>query len=265
MTLWSRSHSLQRKIITAIVLVGLLPLILLLALTYVEERRALREMTGANFKEVAVEAARRIEMQVSRGMNEAQQLATTPFLHTAVTEANRTYEGKDAQSIQGMIKDWQQRWHQRDKQSEFPLFINRIVTNYLIRWHDIRKSDYVGILVTDQQGALVVSSIPQVEYFYGKTPWWQAVVKGGSFRGYVSEIAFDPAFGTHVVVVAAPILDDTKETVIGTVTILLRRDTIFHAIAEVTIGATGHAMLFSSDGVPVICPVLSPGRAYGNA
>ncbi|RPH79983.1 MAG: PAS domain S-box protein, partial [Nitrospiraceae bacterium] len=258
MTLWSRSHSLQHKIIAAIVLVGLLPLTLLLVLTYVEERRALRDMTGANFKEVAVEAARRIEMQVSRGMNEAQQLATTPFLHTAVTEANRTYEGKDADTIQRMIKDWQQRWRQRGKQSEFPLFINRIVTNYLIRWHDIRKSDYVGILVTDQQGALVVSSIPQVEYFYGKTSWWQAVMKGGSHKGYVSEIAFDPAFGTHVVVVAAPILDDTKETVIGTVTILLRRDTIFHAIAEVTIGATGHAMLFTSDGVPVICPVLPP-------
>ena len=90
MTLWSRSHSLQRKIITAIVLVGLLPLTLLLAFTYVEERRALREMTGANFKEAAVEAARRIEMHVSRGMSEAQQLATTPFLRTAVTEANRT-------------------------------------------------------------------------------------------------------------------------------------------------------------------------------
>ena len=28
MTFWSRSHSLQRKIITAIVMVGLLPLIL---------------------------------------------------------------------------------------------------------------------------------------------------------------------------------------------------------------------------------------------
>ena len=258
MTLWSRSHNLQRKIIAAIVLVGLLPLTLLLVLIYVEERRALREVTGANFKEAAVEAARRIEMQVSRGMNEAQQLATTPFLHTAVTEANRTYEGKDARNIQGMIKDWQQRWRQRGKQSEFPLFINRIVTNYLIRWHDIRKSDYVGILVTDQQGALVVSSIPQVEYFYGKTPWWHAVVKGGSSRGYVSEIAFDPAFGTHVLVVAAPILDETKEAVIGTVTILLRRDTIFHAIAEVAIGATGHAMLFSSDGVPVICPILAP-------
>ena len=180
MAFWSRSHSLQRKIIMAIVMVGLLPLTFLLALTYLEERRALRETTGTNFKEVAVDAARRIEMHVTRVMNEAQQLATTPFLRTAVTEANRTYEDKDPRRIQEMIKDWQQRWKQRDKHSEFPLFINRIVTNYLIRWHDIRKSDYVGILVTDQQGALVVSSIPQVEYFYGKAPWWQAVVKGSS-------------------------------------------------------------------------------------
>ena len=258
MTFWSRSHSLQRKIIMAIVMVGLLPLTFLLALTYVEERRALRDTTGTNFKEVAVDAARRIEMHVTRVMNEGQQLATTPFLRTAVTEANRTYEDKDPKSIQDMIRDWQQRWKQRDKRSEFPLFINRIVTNYLIRWHDIRKSDYVGILVTDQQGALVVSSIPQVEYFYGKAPWWQAVVKGGSTQAYVSEIMFDPSFGTHVVVVAAPIFDDLQKSVIGAVTILLRRDTLFHSIADVTIGSTGHAMLFTSDGTPVICPILAP-------
>ncbi|MBI3356874.1 MAG: cache and HAMP domain-containing protein, partial [Nitrospirae bacterium] len=257
MTLWSRSHSLQRKIIASIVMVGLLPLTLLLAVTYVEERRALRETTGSSFKEVAVEAARRIEMHVTRLTNEAQQLATMPFLRTAVSEANRTYEGKDAQSIQEIIKDWQQRWRQRDKRSEFPLFINRIVTNYLIRWHEIRKSDYVGILVTDGQGALVVSSIPQVEYFYAKTAWWQAVVKGGGQQPYVSEIAFYPAYGTHVVIVAAPIMDDQQRTVIGAVTILLRRDTLFGSIAEVSIGATGHAMLFSSDGVVVICPILA--------
>ncbi|MBX3331973.1 MAG: PAS domain S-box protein, partial [Nitrospira sp.] len=258
MALWSRSHSLQQKIITAIVLVGLLPLTLLLALIYIEERRALRESTGANFKEVAIEAARRIEIHLTRSMNEAQQLATAPFLHTAVSEANRTYEGKDAQSISEIIKDRQQRWGQRDKRSEFPLFVNRIVTNYLIRWHQIRKSDYVGILVTDGQGALVVSSIPQVEYSYAKTVWWQALKKGGGQQPYVGEIAFDPSFGTHVVVVAAPILDDQRRGVIGAVTILLRRDTLFQSIAEGSFGVTGHAMLFSSDGGVVMCPVLAP-------
>ena len=75
-----RPRSLQHKIIAAIVLVGLLPLTLSLVLTYVEQERAIRETLGANFKEVAVEAARRIEMHVQRGINEAEQLAATPFL-----------------------------------------------------------------------------------------------------------------------------------------------------------------------------------------
>ncbi|MDH4327679.1 MAG: PAS domain S-box protein [Nitrospira sp.] len=265
MALWSRFHSLQRKIIAAIVMVGLLPLTLLLVLIYIEECRALRETAGANFKEAAVEAARRIDIHVTRGMNEAQQLATMPFLRTAVSEANRTYEGKDPQAIRDIIDDWQQRWGQRDKRSEFPLFVNRIVTNFLIRWHEIRKGDYVGILVTDGQGALVVSSIPQVEYAYAKASWWQAVVHAASLRPYVGEVGFDPSLGTHVIVVAAPIMDDQHRTVIGAVTILLRRDTVFQSIADVSVGETGHAMLFSSDGAVVMCPVLAPEAHSVNA
>ncbi|MBD0305005.1 MAG: PAS domain S-box protein [Nitrospiraceae bacterium] len=258
MKLWGGSQSLQRKIITAIVMVGLLPLTLSLILTYIEERRALRETVGANFKEIAVEAARRIEMQVTRGINEAQQLATTPFLRTSVTEANRSYAGKDEKSVQTMIGDWQRRWRGRERRHEFPLFINRIVTNFLIRWHDIRKSDYIAILVTDNRGALVVSSIPQVEYYYGKSGWWQTAFQEGQGKVYVSEIYFDPSFGTHVLNVSVPILDDEQHVPVGTVSLLLRRDSLFHSISDVTIGATGHAMLMSSDGVPLICPVLSP-------
>ena len=258
MKLWRGSHSLQRKIITAIVMVGLLPLSLSLILTYLQERRALRESVGANFKEIAVEAARRIEMQVTSGINEAEQLATTPFLRTSVTEANRSYAGKDEAKVQTMIGDWQRRWRGRERRHEFPLFINRIVTNYLIRWHDIRKSDYLAILVTDNRGALVVSSIPQVEYYYGKAAWWQAAFQEGQGQVYVSEIYFDPSFGTYVLNVSVPIVDDEEHTPIGTVSLLLRRDSLFHSISEVTVGATGHAMLISSDGVPLICPVLSP-------
>ncbi len=258
MKLWSRSPSLQRKIITAIVMVGLLPLSLSLLLTYREERRALRETIGANFKETAVEAARTIEMQVTRAINEAQQLAVAPFLRTAVTEANRSYLGKDESSIQSIIMDWQGRWRTRAHRNEFPLFINRLVTNTLIRLHDIRKSDYVGILVTDNRGALVVSSIPHVEYYYGKAAWWQAVFDEGRGQTHVSEIYFDPSFGTHVLNVSVPIFDDDQKVAIGAVTLLLRRDSLFREISSITIGASGHAMLMNSEGVPLICPVLAP-------
>ncbi len=258
MALWSQSHSLQRKIIAAIVLVGLLPLSLVLVLSYLEERRALRDTIGANFKGVAVETARRLEMEVTRGINEAQQLATTPFLRTALTEANRSYLGKSDERIQEMIRDWQGRWRSRERQHEFPVFINRIVTNYLIRWHEIRKSDYVGIFVTDRYGALVVSSIPQVEYYYGKAPWWRAVVDGDAGQPFVSEIQFDPSFGTHVLNVSVPILDDEQHRVMGVVTVLLRRDSLVQVLSEVTIGASGHAMLVGSEGAALICLVLPP-------
>jgi PAS domain S-box-containing protein len=239
-------------------MVGLLPLILSLVFTYYTERRALHETIGVSFREKAVEAARRVEMQVTRSINEAQQLATTPFLRTAVTEANRSYEGKNPRNIEAMIQDWQKEWRRRGKSNEFPLFINRIVTNYLIRWHDIRRADYLGILVTDSQGALVVSSIPQAEYFHGKSAWWQAALNGGRGADYVSEFYFDPSYGTHVLNVAVPILDDEQRTVVGAVSVLLKRDSLFRVISEVTIGATGHAMLMSSDGTPLLCPVLAP-------
>ncbi|HKW86320.1 MAG TPA: PAS domain S-box protein, partial [Nitrospiraceae bacterium] len=49
-----------------------------------------------------------------------------------------------------------------------------------------------------------------------------------------------------------------QKTTIGAISFLLRRDSLFHSISDVSIGATGHAMLMSSDGTPLICPVMAP-------
>ena len=98
------SLSLKSKTILAMVLVGLLPLILSLLLTYFEEQRALRETAGINFKGIAVEVARKVETQIVRGINEAQQLATIPFIRSAVIDSNRSYVDKDADEIVAHIK-----------------------------------------------------------------------------------------------------------------------------------------------------------------
>lgn len=254
---WLWSQSLQRKTILGMVLVGLLPLALSLFLTYVEERRALREITGSNFKGIAVEVARKIETQIMRGINEAQQLATIPFIRAAVKEANRSYEGRESEKIKAFIEEWKERWRARKNPHEFPAFVNRIATNYLVDWHAVRKSDYLGILVTDNQGALVLSSLPQVRFYHGDTEWWEAAFQQGQGQIYVSDLTFDPSFGTHVLNVAVPIFDQGRHQVLGTVSIVLRRDSLFRSISEVTAGVTGHAMLIDVDGTPLICPVLS--------
>ncbi len=254
---WIWSQSLQRKTILGMVLVGLLPLTLSLCLAYVEERQALRETTGLNFKGIAVEVARKIETQIMRGINEAQQLATIPFIRVAVKDANRSYEGRAPDSIKAFIEEWEERWRSRTNPHEFPVFVNRIATNYLIDWHAVRKSDYLGIVVTDSQGAVVLSSLPQVKFYYGDSEWWAAAFHQGQGQIYVSDLTFDPSFGTHVLNVTVPMFDHTHRQTLGTVSIMLRRDSLFRSISEVAVGVTGHAMLMDAAGMPLLCPVLS--------
>ncbi|MDX1412147.1 MAG: PAS domain S-box protein, partial [Nitrospirales bacterium] len=248
---------LKGKTILAIVLVGLLPLVLSLLLTYFEEKRALRDTAGINMKGIAVEVARKVENQIVRGMNEAQQLATIPFIRSAVVNSNRSYEDKNPGEIQQLIKEWQESWRIRESQNAFPVFINKYATDYLIQWHAIRKSDYLAIVVVDRQGALVLSSFPQVNFFHGKSLWWKAVMQHNQAQAFVSDLFFDPGFGTHVLNVAVPIWNDAQEEIVGAISILLRRDSLFQSMSEVAPGKTGHAMLASSDGIPILCPLFS--------
>ena len=253
----SRAYRFSHKVAAAIVLVGLLPLAILLTLIYVEEKQDLREMSGESFKTAAVESARRIAGQVNRDIDEAEELASLPLLQIAITESNRMYGMEHASGIQGLIKDLPKRSPQRGTRSTIHL-----VTNYLTRWYGIRKADYIGILAVDKQGALVVSSSPQLEHFLALTPEWQVVMKEGGANSYVSEIVLDHGPGVEAFVIAVPILDLTQapRMPIGAVIIVVRRDVIVRATAGVIVGATGHTMLFNSSGVPAFCPVMALGR-----
>ena len=96
-----------------------------------------------------------------------------------------------------------------------------------------------------------------MKFFHGRSSWWQAIFQHPQEQSYVSDLFFDPSFGTHVLNVAVPILDDQRTELVGAISILLRRDSLFQSVSEVTVGETGHAMLVASDGTPLLCPVLS--------
>ena len=247
------------------VLIGLLPLSFSLVITYIEERQAIRDTIGRDFRQIAIEAADKIELQVMQGVSEARQLATIPILRGAVIDSNRSYAGRDPVSIRRMVREWESRWSKRTNPDRFPDFVNKMATDYLIEWHRIRKAEYVAILVTDSQGALVLSSTPRVEYDQSKALWWKAAFNGGNGQIYVSDLGFDEALGFHVLDVAVPIYDDVQRVAVGAVNVRLRRDELFKPIREVRIGEQGHAMLLSTAGKPLICPVLSLDRHTINA
>jgi PAS domain S-box-containing protein len=247
------------------VLIGLLPLSFSLVITYLEERQAIRDTIGRDFRQIAIEAAGKIELQVMQGVSEARQLATIPILRGAVIDSNRSYAGRDPVSIRRMVREWEGRWSKGTTREQFPDFINKMATDYLIQWHRIRKAEYIAILVTDSQGALVLSSTPQAAYDQSKALWWKAAFNGGKGRIYVSDLVFDEVLGFHVLDVAVPVFDDVQRQAVGAVNVRLRRDELFKPIQAVRIGEQGHAMLLNTAGRPLICPVLSPDRHTINA
>src|SRR5437773_27112 len=145
-----------------------------------------------------------------------------------------------------------------------PLSLAFIIT-YLDEWLRIRKAEYVAIFVTDAQGALVVSSTPEAPYDQSQALWWKAAINGGKGQIYVSDLVFDEKLGFHVLDVAVPVLDDAQKVAVGAVNVRLRRDELFQAIQEGRIDEQGHAMLLSTAGRPLICPVLSPDKHTINA
>src|SRR2546428_5434059 len=138
------------------VLIGLLPLSLAFVITYLEERQAIRNAIGRDFRQIAIEAAGKVELQVMQGVSEARQLATIPILRGAVIDSNRSYVGRDHAAIGRIMREWERRRALRPRQEQDPDFIHKKATDYLNEWLRIRQAEYLALLRTGAQGAPVV-------------------------------------------------------------------------------------------------------------
>src|SRR3989442_8750738 len=172
------------------VLIGLLPLSFAFVITYLEERQAIRDVIGRDFRQIAIEAAGKVELQVMQGVSEARQLATIPILRGEVIDSNRSYVGRDRAAIGRIVREWERRWAMRPRQDQYPDFINKMATDYLNEWLRIRKAEYVAIFVTDAQGALVGSSTPEAQSDQSQALWGKAALSGGKGQIHVCDLAF---------------------------------------------------------------------------
>jgi signal transduction histidine kinase len=143
--------------------------------------------------------------------------------------------------------------------------LNSELSRFLLETKVRNGDKVVGLLITDQYGALVAASSEPDHYYFGNEPWWKRVQAGGTDQIYVSGLisAQEGSFRTpeETMDIAVPILDDRQHAVIGAVKASYRFDTLFGMIKQIQIGQTGHAMLFDAAGNPLVCPIL-PRQAH---
>jgi len=256
-------RTIRGRIVLAIVLVGCIPLMIGLVLAYVSGMRSLRDVIGGTLQAVATQAADRVTMLVQSQVQSVRLLGSAPLrVRQPVEAANRSYP-INRDEVQVLIDQRRQIW-EKGLESATRL-LNSELSRFLLETK-VRDGDkVVGLLITDQYGALVAASSEPDHFYFGNEPWWKVVRAGGIDQVYVSGLipAQEGSFRTseETIDIVVPILDDRQHAVIGAVIASYRFDSIFAMIKQIRIGQTGHAMLFDAAGNPLVCPIL-PRQAH---
>ena len=256
-------RTIKGRIVLAIVIVGCIPLLIALMLAYMSGMRSLRDVIGGNLQAIAVQAADRVTMLVQSEIQGVRLLGSAPLrVRQPVEIANRSYPS-DRTKAQHLIDERMQLWEKGTGSAT--RLLNSELSRFLLETK-VRDGDkVVGLLITDQYGALVAASSEPDHYYFGNEPWWKRIQAAGTDQVYVSGLipAQEGSFRTpeETMDIAVPILDDRQHTVIGAVKASYRFDTLFGMIKQIRIGQTGHAMLFDAAGNPLVCPIL-PRQAH---
>lgn len=251
-------RTIRGRIVLAIVLVGCIPLLTGLILAYVSGMRSLRDVIGGNLQAVAIQAADRVTMLVQSEVQSVRLLGSAPLrVRQPVEAANQAYP-KDRAKVRVLVNERVQLW-EKGLESAARL-LNSELSRFLLETKVRNGDKVVGLLITDQYGALVAASSEPDHFYFGNEPWWETVQAGGVDQVFVSGLipAQEGSFRTseETIDIAVPILDDRQHTVIGAVKASYRFDMLFAMIKQIRIGQTGHAMLFDAAGNPLVCPIL---------
>ncbi|MGH7235660.1 MAG: sensor histidine kinase [Nitrospiraceae bacterium] len=252
----SRRGGLQRKFFISLLIVGILPGVAALIVTYLYSTDSLKHSIGSSFQEIARSTAIRIATAVDTEIDRALQLASLPMVVRQKVEiANQRYLGKSETEVRKLLAAGESAWvtaHLNGRPSPMT-----DTTAYLQTWVSKRDS-YVRLVITDRRGALVASTDPQAPYLNANQAWWQEAVKEDRGTTYVSSLRSDPVLNEYVFDVAVPIRDDDGQEPLGVVGLVIRRNVLMDTILPIRVGETGHGMLLDTEGTPLICPVLPP-------
>ena len=237
MTKGQHKRGIQKKIVTAIFIVGVLPLIMGISLTYLNGRKNLKTSIGIKFQEIAKQTANKVDMFIEQEILEAQGIALSPVIREVVKNANKSYkDGKDAKI--------------------HPL--NNEAANYLKSYQELRKEEYIVILLTNEKGNMVAATKDIEDHYHGGDAWWQIAFNQGEGGTFVTNFYFDPMEKEYLMDMAVPIMDESGKNAIGAIKFVIKNLKIFEMIKDIQIDETGHAMLITSDKVILICPIFPP-------
>lgn len=214
---------IRKRVVVSILVVGILPLMAGLYLTYLDGTATRRNSIGAGFQEMAKETANKIDMIIKREAVDVQRFAISPDIRKVVK--NKEYE--------------------RDE-----------VNNYVKRFIEYgEEKEIYSLIIADAKGGYVAGVKEALKKNYSNERWFNDAFNGGKGKVYIGDLKLDETSGVHLMSISAPVMDQRRA--IGVVVIKYKVDKLLEVINNVRIENTGHANLVDSSGTIIMCPIFS--------
>ncbi|MBI3805507.1 MAG: response regulator [Nitrospirae bacterium] len=245
----SRKTGLKKKIVSAMVIMAILPVFLGLIVTSWRGTTALRKAIGTNFEGLAKEAASKTDLGVQKEIAELHFIGASPEMQQALRNSTMLTFDREAPSGKALPSS---------------LFDPKLVP-FLDRTIHLPENESVlqSLVVVNRIGTPIAASSNILDKVSStaESVWWKESSNGEKGAVYIGGIYQDDQNRSDFLFdIALPIFQKENGRFLGALKASLHLKPFLQPfIYPIRFGSTGHAMLIDSAGVVLICPILPTG------
>jgi signal transduction histidine kinase len=269
---WIQAHlGLRGKLISAMLLVGAVPLVVGMGMALVQGTQELYQMAGVNFESLAGEAARTMDLVFSDELTRTARIARAPLIVDSLEGRYTRLQQSDETMLSAVEEEARRQWEAGDQK-----FIEAVTDNPLadfLKQQVARPEGETGqiipasaraatraLYVTDVRGTVVASTTHHVPYSVRDVEWWRTAYDNGVGQPHIGNVYFDAQLDLYAFHMSLPIMDRIRYRAIGVLhRVFDAREYLAPSLFPIRFGKTGHVMLLDSHGTVMACPILPTG------
>jgi len=267
---------LQRKLILSMLLVGVVPLIVGFALAFWQGSREIQTVNGENFKTLAEETARKVDLLVSDEVARTSRIAADPSIIHELEQRRDALLGMTEDERRRSVDELKGGWEAKDPTAVQAITGSRtagLLQEYFSGAHSeadqlipqVVRSATKMLYITDIEGTLVAALTATPPVANKDTAWWKGSFHHGVGQLFIEDVHFDERAQTYVVSISLPIMDRIRYGAVGVIHRVIDAKEFFTpSIAPIRFGKTGHVMLIDHRGIVISCPILPTGVPLSN-
>ncbi|RMH06493.1 MAG: sensor histidine kinase [Nitrospirae bacterium] len=267
----SPRRGLKKKLVLSMLVVGVIPLIIGMWLTFVQGRREIQLVNGQSFEALAVETARKLDLILNEQEAKTRRITLEPQLIAALERRRDTILEMEPATLEAQLAQEQEAWQRKDSALIRQVTTGPLATLLLEHYRGtadspgppipiVTRTATRALFVTDLAGRVVASIHANIPYLHRDSAWWQGAMNKGVGQPYVSDLEFDPILNIYTFSLSLPIMDSIQYQAIGVLHRVYDAKEFFSpSIDTIRFGKTGHIMLIDSRGVVLSCPILPTG------